>query len=53
MQVFRHGRLLFDRSPVQTARLVEQTLGRWFDEAPLRRIIDDAVRRRLGVERAS
>jgi len=53
MQVFRYGRLLFDRAPSDTARLLEGTLTRWFDEAPLRRLVRESARHHLDDRRAS
>lgn len=48
MQVFRHGTLLVNRAPRRSALLIEDSLRRWFDEAPLRRIMAEALDMRLG-----
>lgn len=46
-RVIRDGRLLVDREPSRRVAVVEDTLRRYLDEAPLRRVLDQHVGARL------
>ena len=46
-EVFRGGRLLFSRDEPRRVRVVARQRMRFIDTAPMRRVLDEAVRRRL------
>lgn len=47
MQVWLHGRALFDTEPGRTRRDQAADMLQWFDEAPLRQLAADAMDHRL------
>ncbi len=51
-QVFRHGRVLFDRDPRRTGRLIERTLIKRFDWEYAMRVIDRALAAEMRVHGA-
>ncbi len=50
-RVLKHGRLLSDRLPRRRARVVEEVLRRYLDEAYLRRVLDMGLADRLREKR--